>query len=321
MKPLITLLVGLLLINVNLNAQVKIGNNPTNVNANSILELESTTKALLLPRLNSTQIQAMQNVPAGMLVYNSTDNVLYIRTNSGWATLSQAANTASVTNPWSTTGTDIYSTNTGKVGIGTNTPFSQLANTSINTIGSQGLGGNPGSFAWANSQDGYVGQIYNGGNAGSSNGLVVKVGSSEATALDVSQGAQNEVGSPLLYVQASGKVGIGTNAPTQALDVNGNINTNGTITAQTFNVGVQYVINNSSIPDNNYGSRYASCPSGTKLIGGGGGHNAFNSAQQDITVNYSGPNPSNTNQWMLLIDNNSSSGRGIIVYAICAKVQ
>ena len=85
MKQRFTLLIALVAPPLALRAQVKIGDNLNTVNANAILELESTTKALL-PRLNNTQIQAMQNVPAGMLVCNSTDDQRYIRTNtgSGW---------------------------------------------------------------------------------------------------------------------------------------------------------------------------------------------------------------------------------------------
>jgi glutaminase len=39
-----------------LNAQVKIGNNPTSLNTTSLLELESTTQGFLLPIMNNDQI-------------------------------------------------------------------------------------------------------------------------------------------------------------------------------------------------------------------------------------------------------------------------
>ncbi len=111
----------------------------------------------------------------------------------------------------------------GNVGIGTNTPFSQLSNTSINTSGSDGAGGNPGSFSWAATQEGYVGQFYNGDSVGvNKNGLVVKVASANSTALDVSRGiSQNVPGTSLLTVKSNGNTGVGTNNPTTKLDVNG----------------------------------------------------------------------------------------------------
>src|SRR5688572_1084821 len=66
-------------------AQIKIGNNPSTIDANSLLELESTNKGFLPPRvaLNSTTSVAplTGTVPSGMLVYSSggtlTDGFYY----------------------------------------------------------------------------------------------------------------------------------------------------------------------------------------------------------------------------------------------------
>jgi hypothetical protein len=59
---------------VAIHAQVKIGNNPNTINSNSLLELESTDKGFLPPRvaLNSTTSVSplTGTVTAGMLVYN-----------------------------------------------------------------------------------------------------------------------------------------------------------------------------------------------------------------------------------------------------------
>lgn len=311
-RTLLIFCFNLLAISLTLQAQVKIGDNLTTVNANSILELESTTKALLLPRLGNAQIQAMQNVPAGMLVYSNTDNVLLIRTNTGWTTLALAANSASATNPWTTNGSTIYANK--MVGIGTSQPFSQLANNSGNTSGSDGQGGNVGSLSWAASQPGYVGQIYNSSAAALSNGLVVKVNSTTATALDVSQGTQSSSANPLLTVKSDGKVGIRTSNPATALDVNGEIKAN------TFNLGLQYYYEDYSLQAGYLGIYLKGCPQGTKAIGGGGGHRDSNQAARDIEVAYSGPDPEDTSYWKLIIENNGSSTRAIRSYVICAKV-
>ena len=342
-------------------AQVKIGDNPTTVNPNSILELESTTKGLLLPRISNEQMQAMQNVPAGMLVYSSTDNVLYIRTNSAWVTLAQAANAASATNPWSSSGVVAYTTSS-RVGIGTSTPSSQLANTSGNTVGTDGFGGSSNSFAWVATQQVYATQIYNEQPGYGGNGLAVKVASPGGTALDVSIGAQDAKGTSLLFVNSNGRVGANTNSPSETLDVRGNITTtgmiqassdvtsggtisaagfttsgsisanagfttSGSVSATTFNLGVQYVVNVSTVSGAStafnvaVARRYLECPTGTKLIGGGGGHTDSNGAQSDIVVDYSGPNPDNLNEWRLLFYNKSTEARSVTIYAICAKVQ
>ncbi len=68
---------GLLFVGSPLMAQVKIGDNPNSINSSSILELESASKALLLPRvpLQGLNIKApVDNAVAGMHVYNITES-------------------------------------------------------------------------------------------------------------------------------------------------------------------------------------------------------------------------------------------------------
>jgi hypothetical protein len=63
-----------LAMNALLISQVKIGNNPTLLNANSVLEIESSNKGLLMPRLALTSTTAASPLSAnvaGMNVYNT----------------------------------------------------------------------------------------------------------------------------------------------------------------------------------------------------------------------------------------------------------
>src|SRR5690349_14237206 len=68
-----------------MQAQVKIGNNPNTINSNSLLEMESTNKGFLPPRVALNSISSVSplsgTVPAGMLVYSSggtlTDGYYY----------------------------------------------------------------------------------------------------------------------------------------------------------------------------------------------------------------------------------------------------
>ncbi len=73
MKNLFT--IAVLLFSICAKAQVKIGDNPAAINSNSLLELESTNKGFLPPRvaLNSLASAAplTGTVPAGMLVFSS----------------------------------------------------------------------------------------------------------------------------------------------------------------------------------------------------------------------------------------------------------
>jgi len=85
-RILLLLIVSFYCISI-IHAQVKIGNNPTIVNSNSLLELESTGKGVLLPRSSSAQISAMTFVPSGMLLFNTTDSALYLKRDTGWVVI------------------------------------------------------------------------------------------------------------------------------------------------------------------------------------------------------------------------------------------
>ena len=67
-------------------AQVKIGTNPEQVQRSSLLELESQTKGLLLPRLLDTAAINALNPSDGMLIYleKTPRNGLYVRRNGSW---------------------------------------------------------------------------------------------------------------------------------------------------------------------------------------------------------------------------------------------
>jgi hypothetical protein len=104
-----------LVFTINARAQVKIGDNPATLNSNSLLELESTDKGLLLPRLTSAQVAAMNNPPKGMVLFNSTDSSIYLRRDTGWVVLAISA-----ASYWQATGNDIVNTNTGKISFLTN---------------------------------------------------------------------------------------------------------------------------------------------------------------------------------------------------------
>lgn len=95
MKNLI--LVVVLFLTSYLSAQVKIGNNPGTINSNSLLELESTNKGFLPPRvaLNDQTLVAPLSgtVPAGMIVFSSGGTLpdgFYYWTGAEWKMLASA---------------------------------------------------------------------------------------------------------------------------------------------------------------------------------------------------------------------------------------
>lgn len=99
--------------------------------------------------------------------------------------------------------------------------------------------------------------------------------------------------------------------------VDGNLTVNGIIGA-----GLTYQFNDYVLSSGNLGLYTIACPSGTRLISGGGGHRDFNVAAADITVNYSGPDLSAPlNTWRLMVTNsNGSASRTIRIYCTCAKI-
>ena len=91
----ITLAIGIMA-----SAQVKIGDNATSVNANSLLELESTTKVVLFPRVALTGTANVAPLAAhvqGMTIYNTAtvgDVTPGMYTNSGSAWVKLGASSA-----------------------------------------------------------------------------------------------------------------------------------------------------------------------------------------------------------------------------------
>ena len=81
MKFLITL-VSFSLCSV-LSAQIKIGDNPQNIDASSVLELESSGRVLVITRINSQQMNSI--VPLqGAVVYNTDEQCLFFYDGAAW---------------------------------------------------------------------------------------------------------------------------------------------------------------------------------------------------------------------------------------------
>ena len=95
MKTKILLLIMLTACSVLVTAQVKIGDNPANISPGSVLELESTNKALTLPRMTTVQMQAIPSPLNGMIIYNTDSNCIYLyKNNNVWASINPNPNAA-----------------------------------------------------------------------------------------------------------------------------------------------------------------------------------------------------------------------------------
>ncbi len=94
-------LVALFIYNIHLNAQNNVGIGTTTPDVNAILELSSTTKGLLVPRLTTVQRTAMNpsltGTQKGLLVFDTTDNVFYFWDGSAWTQIGAGSAPACVT--------------------------------------------------------------------------------------------------------------------------------------------------------------------------------------------------------------------------------
>lgn len=112
--------------------------NTTNAVADpsAILDLASTTKGFLLPRMSSAERAAIVTPAAGLLVYDNTTNTVWYHSNTGWMQMNGGGGGGG---NWNVLGNDIYNNNSGNVGIGASTPSHKLT-VNGNAIISDGLG-------------------------------------------------------------------------------------------------------------------------------------------------------------------------------------
>lgn len=217
------------------------------------LEIRSTNTGLLIPRMTSTQRLAIPLPARGLLVYETTTNSFWYFNSSVWNQIGTGG-----ASPWTTSGTNIYNSNTGNVGIGTSSPTSKLhvaGNALFN-------GTNPIlQLQQAGVNAGYI-QISGddlriGTNSGNSAGKMV-------VRMD---------GTDRVFIDSIGQVGIGRSTPIYDLDINGNARIHSTSTS-TKSVLNMYANPYLSFDATGFGSSYISFSNWTSL---GGGNYDFNS--------------------------------------------
>ncbi len=89
---------------IDTNGNVGVGT--ASPNANALLDLTSTTKALLLPRMTTTQKNAVASPAAGMFIYDSTLGVTTFYNGSAWTLNGTLENTTTKTGNYTLTVTD-----------------------------------------------------------------------------------------------------------------------------------------------------------------------------------------------------------------------
>lgn len=207
---------------------INAGNIPPNPSA--MLDVQSTDKGILIPRMTLSQRDGIINPANGLIIYQ-TDNTPGFYFNSGtpstpsWQMVGSNAGAGS---QWINNGSGIHYSD-GNVGIGTDNPVSMLSvNAGINVDQSDSNGFGSLASALTFGQNKRVGIASNRSNQGN-----VQKG------LDLYTGSLRR-----LSIDSTGNVGIGTTSPQYRLDVSGTARFNNIIYA-TYRLGI-------GIPDPTY---------------------------------------------------------------------
>ncbi len=122
MRTLVFLFLSLLCISTAHAQSVAINNDGSSANTSALLDVKSTTKGMLIPRMDSLQRASITLPATGLLVYQTNkDSGFYFYDGTAWQELTNTGN-----NLWKKNNTNIYNNNSGNVGIGTNNPLARL---------------------------------------------------------------------------------------------------------------------------------------------------------------------------------------------------
>jgi hypothetical protein len=180
-------------------AQLGVNSDNSAPSTNAMLDVKSTTKGVLIPRVGSD----LASPTEGLLYYNTTGHNFRYYDGTAWQN-------ALFGNQWNVNGTSI-SYSLGSVGIGTNAPVSPL------------------DFFHPTNASMYFHNTLSGATA--TDGLLVGINSASAKAFFWNyENAALALGTnnlERLTITSSGNVGIGYTAPSYKLSVNGDIYSNG----------------------------------------------------------------------------------------------
>lgn len=178
---------------------VSINTDASAPHSSAILDIKSDSKGLLTPRLTTLQRTSIAGPATGLTVFDMDTYSYWMYRgdiNGGWAELLN-----SYDKHWNKTDIHVFNTNSGNVGIGTNTPASKLTINDINPV---------------------IGMLNNG----------LAVGHIQADGFDMKIGTHpdNPVGDIIFQpkgvdkvtITETGRMGIGTSVPTALLSINSN---------------------------------------------------------------------------------------------------
>jgi len=266
MKNIFTFLAALAIFNFAISQSVAINTDGTNPDTSAILDIKSTAKGLLIPRMTTAQRNAIVNPATGLMIFQ-TDGTkgFYYRNGVAWYSITDNAN-----NLWTLANSRLYphflQYNTG---IGTANPLAKLqvstGNNPVKLIleDTSNLAAGLTTAIYFKSKNQYYGGIKAIGTAVDGG----RLGFFTYSSSDSSQLFER------LSITDAGAVGINTTSPNASLEVNGSAMIDGTFNA----LQDAYIGNNANITGN-------AVVSGSITSGGLGAVVGNNTTQQKVLV-------------------------------------
>jgi len=103
------------------NAQVAVTTDGSSADASAMLDVKSSDKGMLVPRMTAAERDAIVSPATGLLVYVTDDNNFYFFTGAAWTQFSGGSD-----GDWAVNGNNMVSNVSGNVGIGVPIPGEKL---------------------------------------------------------------------------------------------------------------------------------------------------------------------------------------------------
>jgi len=100
---------------------IAINSSGNKADISAMLDVQSTTKGMLIPRMSATERASIAAPATGLLVFDNTTGSFWFKKASRWVELIDSTNTI-----WTKKDANVYLNNGENVGIGTNTPDVRL---------------------------------------------------------------------------------------------------------------------------------------------------------------------------------------------------